>query len=266
MATLNWDFTTDEINAVEAIVDQRSQDPFVTSRRTQNVEITSIEVSESRFWDAHLAALLTSRQRSGPESQVFSFLKDDIRTLSLDRCRDADDVSDLVATTLEEYGGILYYNNIGSYCERNLTKLDSEDGWGQLRNELDELIEIRKRDPTDTDHTAERRVSRFLHEELLGEGLHGIGPKQSRNLLQILGLSRYETPLDSRITKWINENLDLPYRISGSGLSHSEYYAFVMDVVQDVCSEAGVLPCLFDAAVFSSYDTEWSENDAKVTF
>lgn len=266
MATLNWDFTTDEIDAVDAIVDQRSDDPFVTSRRRQNVETTSVEVSKSRFWDAHLAALLTSRQRSGPESQVFRFLKDDIRTLRLDRCRDADDVSDFVATTLEEYGGILYYNNIGSYCEQNLAKLDSDDGWTRIQSELDELIDNRKRDPTATDHVAERRVSRFLHEGFLGEGLHGIGPKQSRNMLQILGLSRYETPLDSRITRWINENLDLPYRISGGGLSHPEYYAFVMDLVQDVCLEAGVLPCLFDAAVFSSYDTEWSEDDATVTF
>lgn len=32
----------------------------------------------------------------------------------------------------------------------------------------------------------------------------GFVPKQSRNLFQTTGLSRYETPIDSRITKWLN--------------------------------------------------------------
>jgi hypothetical protein len=48
----------------------------------------------------------------------------------------------------------------------------------------------------------ERIVARVLDEQL-----RGIGPKQSRNLLQELGLTRYEIPLDSRVAGWLNENL-----------------------------------------------------------
>lgn len=265
MATLEWQFTADEIDAVGGIVAKRRSEPFVASRRQQNVTPTTIAVSESRFWNAHLASLLTSRQRSGPDSQVFQFLKEEQETLSLECCRDADDVSQFVSTTLEEYGGILYYNNIGTYCAKNLERLD-DGGWGRLRDELDPLIRARQREPTASDATTERAVSRFLHRGFDGDGLHGIGPKQSRNLLQILGLTRYETPLDSRITNWLNETLDLPYQVSGGGLSQPEYYAFVMDLVQDVCAEAAVLPCVFDAAVFSSYDNSWSEEDADITF
>lgn len=247
------------------IVEERRSEPFVASRRERNVTLDEITVSESRFWTAQLASLLTSRQRSGPDSQVFRFLKEERRTLRLERCRDADDVPQFVSTTLEEFGGILYYNNIGTYCAKNLERLD-DGGWERLRDELDRLIRARQREPKASDATTDRAVSRFLHRGFDGDGLHGIGPKQSRNLLQILGLSRYETPLDSRITKWLNENLTLPYEVTGGGLSQPEYYAFVMDLVQDVCAEADVLPCVFDAAVFSSYDSGWSEDDASVTF
>ncbi len=265
MATLEWEFTSAEIDAVRGIVAERCSEPFVASRREGNVAPAETTVSESRFWNAHLASLLTSRQRSGPDSRVFRFLQDERETLCLERCRDADDVSKFVSETLEEFGGILYYNNIGTYCAKNLERLD-DGGWDRLRDELDQLIRARKREPTASDATAEREVSRFLHRGFDGDGLHGIGPKQSRNLLQILGLTRYETPLDSRITRWLNERLEFPYEITGGGLSEPEYYAFVMDLVQDVCAEADVLPCIFDAAVFSSYDDGWSEDDASVTF
>lgn len=46
----------------------------------------------------------------------------------------------------------------------------------------------------------ERHAVRFIDEHY-----QGFGPKQSRNLLQGLGLSRFEIPIDSRITKWLNE-------------------------------------------------------------
>lgn len=99
-----------------------------------------------------------------------------------------------------------------------------------------------------------------------GDGLHQIGPKQSRNLLQVLGLTRYETPLDSRISKWLNKNLELPYHISGGGLDSPEFYNFHMDLIQSACEEANEVPCVFDAAVFASYDSGWSEEEAETTF
>src|SRR3712207_8726784 len=39
----------------------------------------------------------------------------------------------------------------------------------------------------------------------IDDSLKGFGPKQSRNLLQGLGLTRYEIPIDIRITRWFND-------------------------------------------------------------
>lgn len=185
--------------------------------------------------------------------------------MSLDQCRNVNNVSEFISKTLESNGGIRYYNNIGDACEVNLDRLDS-GGWEELWIELERLVDARTRAPRTSDSETERRVSTYLSDGLAGEGLHRVGSKQARNILQILGLTRYEIPLDSRITKWLNANLDLLYQVSGSGLSNSEYYHFIMDIVHDSCSTAGVLPCVFDAAVFSSYDKNWTESDADAIF
>jgi len=63
--------------------------------------------------------------------------------------------------------------------------------------ELENLIEIRKREPRDSDYVVERKVATYLSEGFAGEGFHRVGSKQARNILQILGLTRFEIPLDS---------------------------------------------------------------------
>jgi hypothetical protein len=76
----------------------------------------------------------------------------------------------------------------------------------------------------------------------------GIGPKQSRNLWQWLGLTRYEIPLDSRVTRWINKHLS--FRVETAALADPAYYEMMLDHIQTLCKRAGVLPCVFDAAAF----------------
>ena len=72
-------------------------------------------------------------------------------------------------------------------------------------------------------------------------------------MLQMLGLTRHEIPLDSRIVKWLNE-FGFPIRLTAASLADENYYQFVGDGFQALCRAAGVLPCLMDAAIFSSID------------
>ena len=102
----------------------------------------------------------------------------------------------------------------------------------------------------------EREVANFIDERLVG-----FGPKQSRNLLQSLGLTRYEIPIDSRITKWLTE-FGFPVKLSAGALADQGYYEFVMDAVQQLCREADEYPCVLDAAIFSSFDDGgWTEKN-----
>ena len=68
----------------------------------------------------------------------------------------------------------------------------------------------------------------------------GIGPKQSRNFLQWIGVSKYEIPIDSRITKWLNRNV-LKYQLTAQLLSEQVYYDMVSDGVQSLCEKSGFI-------------------------
>jgi hypothetical protein len=89
----------------------------------------------------------------------------------------------------------------------------------------------------------------------------GIGPKQSRNLLQGVGVSKWETPIYSRITKWLNV-IGFPVKLSANALADRNYYNLVSEGFQKLCAASEVAPCALDAAIFSSYDGDvWTEEN-----
>jgi hypothetical protein len=142
---------------------------------------------------------------------------------------------------LANFGGIRRSEKIGRELAMNLKHL--EDGlWDDILPRLETLR-------TNPSPSEELNAAAYLAEKLLG-----VGPKQSRNLLQILGLTRYEVPIDSRLTKWLNE-FGFPLRLSSVALSDPNYYNFVSRGIQELCKAAEVYPCILDAAIFASRDS-----------
>jgi hypothetical protein len=92
----------------------------------------------------------------------------------------------------------------------------------------------------------ERGAARFLDDLLAG-----VGPKQSRNLLQELGLTRYEVPIDSRMAAWLG-TCGFPLLLNSGVLGEKDWYEFILDGLQELCRKSGVYPCVLDAAVFAS--------------
>lgn len=104
----------------------------------------------------------------------------------------------------------------------------------------------------------ERHAANFID-----DALKGFGPKQSRNLLQALGLSRFEVPIDGRVTKWLNE-FGFAFKIGLSALADRDYYNLVSAGFQKLADKAGIEPCLLDAAIFASYDGDsWTDGNAE---
>ena len=66
-------------------------------------------------------------------------------------------------------------------------------------------------------------------------------------------MTRYEIPIDSRITKCLNR-FGFPLRLSAGSLADEDYYTFISDGIQTLCREAEILPCVLDAAIFVSFD------------
>ncbi len=139
---------------------------------------------------------------------------------------------------LKNFGGIRRSQTIARELAHNLQLLNNE--WN-IKDINEALVK-------NNDYKIEREYC--LH---LANTLKGIGPKQSRNYLQHLGLTRYEIPIDSRITKWLN-NFGFPIKLTANALSDHEYYNMIQDGFRELCSQAEIYPCLMDAAIFSSYD------------
>ena len=135
---------------------------------------------------------------------------------------------------------------IGEEVEFNFKWLEN-GGWRIVREIVEDMT---KNQTTET----ERKSA-----ELIIDNLKGFGPKQSRNLLQSLGLTKIEIPVDSRIIKWLTA-FGFPLKLSATALSDKNYYNFVLVGFQRICEACDIFPCVMDAAIFSSFDEDWPKD------
>ena len=184
-----------------------------------------------------VCALLTTRQKAGPGTAIHKFIKKKPFPLSYRAVLEKEELGDFIVKTLRK-NGIIYYNNIAKYLVSNLDKLED----GEWENALKEINRLSGSKPTTKD--LERAAAAYIRITF-----KGFGPKQSRNLLQMLGLTRYEIPIDSRMINWLEE-FGYPRPLSSKLLGDRKYYELVLADIQVLCRKAGVKPCILDAAVF----------------
>jgi hypothetical protein len=254
---LSWEFELSDVQAVQKIVDQQKDRVIVRSRIHRNVSGPLPEINHETVWQALLMCLLTSQQRSGPNSPVSRFLLLDPSPISLEECRQSEDPETLISTVLREFGGIRFPPTIAQRAAVNFSNLEN-GGWKEIGSWLNKLYSQRESQPDPHQYLLERSAAQYASRHF-----KGLGPKQARNFWQYLGLSRYEFVLDSRIISWLR-HLDFPMPLSSNGLGDEAYYVFISDILRELCIRSDVLPCIFDAAVFTSFDREEWQEDAVV--
>jgi hypothetical protein len=191
---------------------------------------------------------LTTRQRSGPDSYVARFIRTQPFPLSFTEVRRAQRIEMFIGKALKTAGGIRFGDKIADELARNLDMLENGE-WPKALEQCNRLTRPVSRD-------VEIQVADYIQEHFFG-----FGPKQARNLLQSLGLTRYEIPIDSRLTDWLNE-FGFPVRLSAEALADGNYYRFISHGIQALCRRSHVLPCIFDAAVFASRDAgSWADEN-----
>lgn len=236
---IEWVITDNDLCNYKKFIKAHENKKIVLSRRKNlNPELIE-EIDAQAFWRAFLMGILTSQQRSGEGSGADALLDSKESILHWDFCKkNKENLAQVSAPILKKYS-IRYPNKKLDYLQSGAEYLDKE--WPSLSLMLNSL-RCQK-----TGKKEEREVVLQL------QALKGIGPKQSRNIIQYLGLSRYEIPLDSRIMKRLKE-LGFPVPLSSSALGNEEYYCFVEDGLREVLSRINVLPCMFDACAFASFE------------
>ena len=245
---IRWKIDKREARGIAEFVREQSSNAFVRQRIKRNIRGERPALSKSHVWHALATCLLTTQQRSGPTSRVHMFISARPFPLQYEQVMRRRSVAPFVVSEIRRFGGLRRADSIGRELAENI-KWFKGKRWGELRGRLTSLVGSRG-------NVKERQTADWLAAEF-----RGLGPKQSRNLLQSLGLTRFEIPIDSRITRWLN-SIGFPVTLNASGLSDPHYYAFVSDGVQALSKAAGVYPCVLDAAVFSAVDGDsWNEAD-----
>jgi len=238
-----WNILDEDILKIKKVLDE-NENQFLKKRRELNIERKNIVINEDEIIKTMLACLLTSQQRSGPNSAIGNFFSKEAFPITIESISKVNNIEDFIKQELRNNSLTRYINRISRFFASNIKKIQTNN-WSII-----EKLEILKNlDSKDE----ERKLADKLHNDFVG-----FGPKQSRNFLQSLGLTRYEIPIDSRITNWLND-FGFPVTLTSSPLGDKGYYHFVLNGIQEICRKAEIYPCILDAAIFSSYDnSEWT--------
>jgi hypothetical protein len=245
---IEWKINSKDIRRIKKFIELQESNPFVQNRKKRNLANCNSKITRPKVWKVLIGCLLTTQQRSGPESSVARFMKRTPFPLIYEVCRNQHNLKDFSFKILSDFGGIRRTKSIANEIADNLNHLE-KGLWTDL---LYKLNQLRKK----TSPALENKIANFIDKQL-----QGFGPKQSRNFLQWLGLTRYEIPIDSRITKWLNE-FGFPVVLSAAALGDRNYYHFVSDGIQQLCSASDIYPCILDAAIFASFDgNSWTKDN-----
>jgi len=243
---LLWQIEPSDIQKVKSFYEAQKTNAFVLNRIERNVKKALPQFSNELFWEAMISCLITTQQRSGPNSSVTKFICTKPFLLNYSKCKASDDLQNTVEETIRKFGGLRRGKTIGEEVEFNFKWLEN-GGWGIVHEIVEDMT---KNQTTETERKSAEHII---------DNLKGFGPKQSRNLLQSLGLTKFEIPVDSRITKWLTA-FGFPLKLSATALSDKNYYNFVLVGFQRICEACDIFPCVMDAAIFSSFDEEWPKD------
>ena len=245
---LHWEIAPKDVERVHSFLQSHEEDTFVQSRRAKNLQKDKPAITKDDFWYWMVVCLLTTQQRSGPTSAVTRFANKQPFPLAYSEClRQGDLLNSFVWHEITDFGGLRFSGRISGELVANLHYLESNNGWYRTMAILDKLR-------LNQTVECEREAADYIDDKF-----DGFGPKQSRNLLQCLGLTKYEIPIDSRITDWLND-FGFPVRLSAAALADHNYYNFVLEGFQQLCEQCRVYPCELDAAIFASFDKGgWTE-------
>lgn len=239
---------SDLARVCRVIEDQRN-DGFVIERRRKNLTRKDIAIDIEQFWQNSILCIFSSVQRAGPNSHLVYFMKQSPFPLSLHEFHQAQDKLSLCQRALAQWPGIRFRNRRTEYIIENYNIITDRNFWTTIQSFFESMKGGNRK-------LVERQCANFISDKL-----KGFGPKQSRNLLQALGVSRYEVPIDSRILRWFDQN-NFIFPFSQSALSDERLYSFILDQIQHICEMIEEYPCILDASIFSTYDNGgWNQNN-----
>ena len=254
---ITWQFTDEEVQYVrEVVAKQKEKNWWVREREERNIKLETApeHVSHDEMWHKHLICQFTTQQRSS-KGPVPDFLDINPSPLSWQACSEHEDnLFEFIQTTMFEHNLKRFHEKIPKQISENYWKL-KKGGWENLDEWASKLIVQRQQQPDWDHHPAlEEQAANYID-----WNYSGFGQKQARNFWQMLGLTRFVFVLDSRIGNWTRTHLHITNQSDAFSQAFWStqsrgFYTFVSEILGELCRQADVLPCMFDAAAFAEGD------------
>lgn len=226
-----WQVSESDIANVRSLLTTEQGHPWVKDRFDRNLHYPKAEITRPYFWEALVSMRCTTMAASGEDSAVANFQGLRPFPLSLERVQaePAGAREQWMHFVLREHKVGTHRMKIASDLAWNFAMLE-EDGWPALLEKCNSLL-------LPSEPSAERVVADFL-----ASRLRGIGPKQARNILQDLGLVRFEIPIDTRVMRWLNDGKVLPFTVTAQALSDPYYYHFILEPFRSSVGNVAPIP------------------------
>lgn len=217
----------------EVISRYREQaEKYKTHKRLQdrialNLCHESLDLSREKFWRSLLLGVITSMKKASAIEKAKALPIFDYRKV----CREKDKL-DFFREQLSHVG------------RQKRSSIQLVSNFQKMENQWEELEEMLISLKDGTTLEKERKAA------LLLQKFDGIGPKQSRNILQMLGLSRYVIPIDSRIIETVRTlgGIDIPD--IARPLSREPAYRHIEDQLNELAKALDLEPCVLEVSLY----------------
>jgi len=233
---IDWRISETDLLKITDFVNQQSNE-YVANRVAKNINYHRLFINRDTILHALLYSMILPNMKHSIDSPVASFFKKRPSPFIYVKIKTALDVNEYIFNTLKKNGILLDKKKSPEFFAVNFDLLESSN-WA--------LIDIlKKKLRYKEDKQAEREIADYIDTMF-----KGFGAIEARIFLQYLGLTRYEIPIDSFVSEWLND-FGFPIHISTTALQDRGYYHFVSDGIQLLCNKANIYPCVLEAAIYS---------------
>lgn len=225
--------TSQSIKYFKNLYTKHKNHPFVLERIENSLnEKKRPDIDINLFWSTLIEIINATQAKS--EELINSTNDTDYKIKKWDSIKGIshDELRELAYTEFMD-------RNIDKYSQNNARYAVSNRNFIKKQGEEKILKKINSCEVGNS--SSEEKTCVFLQK------LKGIGPKQSRSILQYLGLSHYQVPIDSSVLKQLElSGID----ITDAKLDKERDYQETQTVIWNISKELNVLPCVFDAIGF----------------
>jgi thermostable 8-oxoguanine DNA glycosylase len=231
-----WEVRKSDIDRIADFV-KTHNNQYVERVFDRNINHKNIVISKDSLLQAMFLSLLSSSTDSYPQEKVDAMLNKNPDLLKYQYLLKAGNIKSRMEEIFTKNGITKNIKKVPGYFSNNFDFLN-KTGW-DLEHDINNAL----------NNELTKHQERELADKV-DQGFKGFGSKEARSFLLMLGVTRYEIPIDYRLIDWLG-NFGFPVRFTKTALQDKLFYHFVSDGIQLLCEKAGIFPCVLYTSVLS---------------